>query len=340
MYKASYDASARYGGKRVARLVMALVVTFAAITACGEKKEEPITIGYSDWPGWVAWEIAIEKGMFDKKGVAVEFKWFDNYVESLQAMDAKQLDGNCQTWNDTIFSLATVGVPMKAVLINDNSAGNDGVVAKGASSLADLKGKTVAAEEGTVSHFVLLTALEKAGLSQDDVEFKNMFVPDAANAVTLGNVSAAALWQPSLFNSMQEDGVNLLFSSKEMAGLIPDMLVFHDDVVASKGPEIQKIVEVWFEVMEFIKANPDEAYAIMAKKVGQTPENYQTFISGTRFFTLSDNLAAYKKGPGADSLYGSGKTIGDFYLKVPALEISEVPDYAAAIEPKFVQALQ
>ncbi|MCR9143238.1 MAG: ABC transporter substrate-binding protein [bacterium] len=328
------------GAKRAVRLLLSLVIAGAAFVACGEKKSAPITIGYSDWPGWVAWEIAIEKGMFEKKGVAVEFKWFDNYVESLQAMDAKQLDANCQTWNDTIFSLATVGVPMKAVLINDNSAGNDGVVAKGVESLKDLKGKVVAAEEGTVSHFVLLTALEKAGLSQEDVEFKNMFVPDAANAVTLGNVSAAALWQPSLFNSMQEDGVKLLFSSKEMAGLIPDMLVFHEDVVAAKGPEIQKIVEVWFEILAFIESNPEEAYAIMAKKVGQSPENYQTFISGTRFFSLADNLAAYKKGPGANSLYGSGQTIGDFYLKVPALEIDAVPDFAAAIEPKFLESVK
>jgi len=318
-------------------LIFALAI--AAGAGCGEK-EKPITIGYSDWPGWVAWEIAIEKGMFEEKGVKVEFKWFDNYVESLGAMDAEQLDGNCQTWNDTIFSLATVGAPMKAVLINDNSNGNDGVVAKGVDSLAGLKGKAVAAEEGTVSHFVLLTALQSAGMSQDDVEFKNMFVPDAANAVTLGNVAAAALWQPSLATAMREDDMNLLFTSEQMPGLIPDMLVFHEDVVEARGEEIQKIVEVWFEVMAFIEANPDEAYAIMAKKVNQKPEDYKEFISGTRFFSIEDNLEAYKKADSNVSLYGSGKSISEFYVKVPALEIEAAPDYAAAIEPKFIEALQ
>ncbi|HBS04091.1 MAG TPA: aliphatic sulfonates ABC transporter substrate-binding protein [Leptospiraceae bacterium] len=311
----------------------------ALLPACGEKSEK-IRIGYSDWPGWVAWEIAIEKGMFKEKGVDVEFVWFDNYVESLQAMDAGKLDGNCQTWNDTIFSLATTGAPMKAVLINDNSAGNDGVVANGITSLKDLKGKTVAAEEGTVSHFVLLTALKKAGLSQDDVEFKNMFVPDASNAVTLGNVSAAALWQPSLFNAMQEKGMNLLFTSKEMPGLIPDMLVFHEKVTSERKEDIQKIVEVWFEVMEFIENNPDEAYAIMAKKVNQTPENYKTFVNGTRFFTLEDNLNAYTKGSDDSSLYGSGATIAKFYTEVPALNITEAPAFEAAIDDSFVKAIE
>ncbi|MEQ9363977.1 MAG: hypothetical protein RIF32_07035 [Leptospirales bacterium] len=73
------------GANKTVRLLASLLIACAAIVGCGEKKNEPITIGYSDWPGWVAWEIAIEKGMFEKKGVAVEFRWFDNYVESLSS---------------------------------------------------------------------------------------------------------------------------------------------------------------------------------------------------------------------------------------------------------------
>lgn len=310
-----------------------------ALTAC--KKDKPIVIGYSDWPGWVAWEIGIEKGYFEKRGVKVEFRWFDNYVESLQALDAKQIDGNCQTWNDTIFSLATVGNPLKAVLVNDNSAGNDGVVGRGAiRSLADLRGKTVAAEEGTVSHFVLLQALSKAGLSQSDVQFKNMVVPDAANAITLGNIDAAALWQPSLFNAQQTPGVNLLFTSKEIPGLIPDLLVFQASVVEQRPEDIQKIVEVWFEILAFIESNPDEAYAIMAKKVNQTPENYKGFISGTRFFDLAANLNAFEQRSDDSSLYGSAKTISDFLLQVEALKIESAPDADAALEARFVRAIE
>ena len=48
---------------------------------------EPLKIGYSDWPGWVAWEVAIEKGMFKEAGVDVEFEWFD-YVASMDAFAA------------------------------------------------------------------------------------------------------------------------------------------------------------------------------------------------------------------------------------------------------------
>src|SRR6478735_11865626 len=46
-----------------------------------------LKIAYSDWPGWVAWEVAIQKGWFKEAGVNVEFKWFD-YVPSMDAFTA------------------------------------------------------------------------------------------------------------------------------------------------------------------------------------------------------------------------------------------------------------
>jgi NitT/TauT family transport system substrate-binding protein len=50
------------------------------------------------------------------------------------------------------------------VLVNDNSTGNDQIIARpGINSIADLKGKKVAAEQGTVDHYLLLLALRRPG---------------------------------------------------------------------------------------------------------------------------------------------------------------------------------
>ncbi len=54
--------------------------------------------------------------------------WFPNYTDSISALSAGQLDANCQTWSDSMAPLAK-GVPLKVVLVNDNSAGNDAVMA-------------------------------------------------------------------------------------------------------------------------------------------------------------------------------------------------------------------
>ena len=45
---------------------------------------EALRIAYSDWPGWVAWEIGIQKGFFKDAGVNVEFTWLD-YVPSMDS---------------------------------------------------------------------------------------------------------------------------------------------------------------------------------------------------------------------------------------------------------------
>src|SRR6187551_2343145 len=156
-------------------LVAALLVALSA-------KAAPIKIGYSDWPGWVAWQLAKEKDLFKKHGVEVELVWFPIYTDSLTALNTGKIDANCSAWCDVIPPLAE-GIKLKVVLVNDNSAGNDAVIAKpGIKSIKDLKGKTVATELGTVEHFALLQALAKNGMSEKDVEYKNLTVPDAAAA--------------------------------------------------------------------------------------------------------------------------------------------------------------
>lgn len=56
----------------------------AATFLAGSVQAEPLKIAYSDWPGWVAWEIAIANDWFEEEGVEVEFLWFD-YVASMDA---------------------------------------------------------------------------------------------------------------------------------------------------------------------------------------------------------------------------------------------------------------
>ena len=60
---------------------------FLLLASIGVAQSEPLKIGYSDWPGWVAWEIAIKKDWFKEEGVDVKFEWYD-YVESMDAYAA------------------------------------------------------------------------------------------------------------------------------------------------------------------------------------------------------------------------------------------------------------
>ncbi len=294
-----------------------------------------IKVGYSDWPGWVAWAIAEQQGFFKKHGANVRLVWFPNYTDSIAALSAGQLDANCQTWSDSMAPLAK-GVALKVVLVNDNSAGNDAVMAAPRfNKLTDLKGKTIALEEFSISHFVLVTALAKNGMKQSDVKVVNLAAGDAAAAFISGRVDAATVWNPWINNIASSGKGKALFTSKDMPGLVPDLLVAQEKSLAANRKDYLGMIRAWYDVKQFIRQQPDEAAKIMAKIVGLSPEEYKVFLPGTRFFGEKDNIHAL--GPAAQplSLLNVAPTILKFLEDNKLIEGK--PDFAKAIDASLVR---
>jgi NitT/TauT family transport system substrate-binding protein len=279
---------------------LALCVAGASLPAHAEVK-----VGLSDWPGWVAWYVADQQGYFKKYGAKVKLVWFGNYTDSVAALSSGQLDANAQTWSDTMAPLAKK-VDLKAVLVNDNSAGNDALmVSPKIKSFADLKGRTVALEQYSISHFVLATALAKNGMSVADVKVVNLSAGDAAAAFVAGRVDAAVVWNPWVDKIASSGKGRALFTSRDMPGLVPDLLVAQGKALRDpvKRRDLVGMIRAWFDTEAFLKAHPDEAVKVMAKVVGILP--------GTRFFDSADNLAAFDPAK-PQSLVAAGPVIYQF----------------------------
>jgi hypothetical protein len=88
-----------------------LAAAGVALALTASLQAEPLKIGYSDWPGWVAWEVAIQKGWFKEAAVDVQFDWFE-YVPSMEAFAAGKIDAVCMTNGDALVTGAT-GAPSK-----------------------------------------------------------------------------------------------------------------------------------------------------------------------------------------------------------------------------------
>jgi len=280
--------------KRLARLARCFgAVALATALLAPRLAQAEIKVGVSDWPGWVAWYVAEQKGMFKKHGADVKLVWFANYTDSISALSSGQLDANSQTWSDTLGPLAK-GIPIKAVLVNDNSAGNDALmVSPKIKNFAGLKGKSVALEQYSVSHFVLAIALTKNGMKPGDVKIVNLPAGDAAAAFLAGRVDAAVVWNPWV-NQIQQSGKGrALFTSKDMPGLVPDLLVAQDKAIKDKRKDLVGMIKAWIEAEAFIRSKPDEAAQIMAKVVSMKPDEYKVFLPGTAFFDAAANKAAF-----------------------------------------------
>lgn len=295
-----------------------------------------LKIAYSDWPGWVAWEIAIQKGWFKEAGVDVEFTWLD-YVASMEAFSAGKVDAVCMTNGDALVTGATGGKSV-SIIINDYSDGNDMIVAKpGIATVAQLKGKTIGVEVGFVDHLLLLHALKSANLKESDVKLKNIKTDQTPQALKSGDVDAIGAWQPSSGAALKEvPGSKPIFTSKDVPGLIYDMLSVNPKSLAERKADWIKVTKVWDRVAKFIndEKNSEEAAKIMSARVGLSPAEYKAIMKGTHIMDLTEAKKHWAKAEGLASVYGSNKVVDEFNVKNAVYKAPEkVDDY---LDPTFM----
>ena len=139
---------------------------------------------------------ALNMGYFEEMGLNVTLTEFQGGPQEIAAMASGDID------------ISQIGHGAHALCIEgqakifhlDCTSLADAVVAntdKGISSIADLKGKTIAVSSGTSAEIILNLALASAGLTQDDVTLVEMDANGMVSAMVSGGVDACATWSPS-----------------------------------------------------------------------------------------------------------------------------------------------
>jgi NitT/TauT family transport system substrate-binding protein len=271
-------------------LIALLLVAAFVLSACGAPaKPTVVRIGTQPWIGYGPWWIAKEKGIFEKYGLQVELVDFVEDKEVNAAFASGDMDAaNLAT--HTALKLYASGLDLKLVLLEDASYQADAIIAPSAiTSIADLKGKKVAYEEGATSDLLLNYALAQNGLSLSDIEPVFMPASDAGAALIAGQVDVAVTYEPYIAAALAENpDLKLLYSAAERPGLISDVLVINPKL---DSKTITALLQVWEEALAFYSSNPEEAKAIIAKAVGSTPEELRTAFDGVQFYTLAESKA-------------------------------------------------
>jgi len=299
----------------------------------------PLRIAYSDWPGWVAWEIGIQKKWFEEEGVRVDFKWFE-YVPSMEAFSAGKVDAVTMTNGDALVT-GSSGAPSVAILLNDYSNGNDMVVAKpGVKDMKALKGKKVGVEVGFVSHLLLINALKSVGLTDKDVTIVNVPTDQTPQLLKSGEVDAVVAWQPNSGQALTEvAGSRAIFTSADVPGIIYDVLSVNPKSLSERRGDWKKVVKVWFRIADFLKhpENLDEAAKIMSARVGMDAAKYKELMKGTFFLDLVGNQKALTEGESLESVYFSDKVVDEFQVKNDVYK--KPADYKSYLDSSFVTEL-
>lgn len=281
--------------------LLAMLGAFALAACSGSpgpaKPKTEFNIGWSIYAGWMPWPYAQQAGIVkkwaDKYGIKINFVQVNDYVESVNQYTAGKFDGVTVANMDALTIPAAGGKDTTAVIIGDYSNGNDGVLLKGANSLAAIKGRQVYLVELSVSHYLLTRALEKAGLKSTDVKTVNTSDADIVAAFGAADVNAAVAWNPQLSVMKGEPGVTQVFSSADIPGEILDLMVV-DTATLKANPNLGKaLAGIWYETVALMLRDDAEgkaARAAMAKLSGATPEMFDSQLKTT--FLYADPKAA------------------------------------------------
>ena len=249
-----------------------------------------INMGIEPWIGYAPWYIAQDKGFFKKNGIDVKITNFNTDDQQNAAFIANHLEvSNIAT--HTSLLLAQEEVPAKIVLVEDKSLTADAVIAPDPiKSIKDLKGKSVAYEQGTTSDILIHYALAQNGMSTDDINVVPMNASDAGNAVIAGKVDAAVTYEPYISAAKAQDpDMNVLFTAGENPGLISDVMVAQDSMIQDKPGQVLALVKSWNDAVDFYNQNTDEAQAIITKAVGAKPGTLDTSFKGIKLYDGAEN---------------------------------------------------
>lgn len=302
--------------------VVFLSPAFSGYAVAGQK----LTIAHSTWIGYGALYIAKEEGLFEKAGLDVDLKVIEASSDALAAMQGGQIDVVASTVDN--FSLfAGNGAKLSLLMSLDESNGGDGIVSKKEiATVADLKGRTVGVQKGSISQFLLAQALDKAGLTINDVNAIDMKSGDAGAAFVAGSIDAAVTWQPWLGKAAANSG-KVLIDTKSMPGLIVDALATRTDFAKEHSADLKAFVKAYFEGVAFMQANPEKANEIIARNLKMSKDTLEGTLKDVRFFNAKNNADFFA---GTDSPAVKLVTsAGEFYRRIGVLRAA--PDVQAIV---------
>jgi NitT/TauT family transport system substrate-binding protein len=337
---ARLEPPARRHRPLTALLTLLILAGVTALSGCSGSSAAgdggTITLGFSARPGWLPWQVAQEQGLFEKNGVHVDLRYFAGYTDSINALAGGAIDAGSQTLDATLAS-ASDGAELAVVLVNDNSTGNDKIVARdGITTVADLRGRKVAVEQGTVDHYLLLLALREAKLTQKDIQLVDLPTDAAAAAFAGGQVDAVSAFAPFTTKALERPGSRAISSSAEFPGAVPGQLVTSRKLTEEHPKAVQALVDTWFETLAWIRDNEDAAVSIMAGRAGVSPSDYRTYDAGTTLFTLQQNVDAFTPGVTARHLGFQANEVADFLVTTGLAQQRPVLD--GLFDDRFVKA--
>ncbi|WP_461436179.1 ABC transporter substrate-binding protein [Methanosphaera sp.] len=273
-------------------VVVLLLVAFFAFNSL-TNNSETVHIGYLPSDHDAALFVADASGMYKDAGINVELHEYNNGGDLMCAMASGDLDVGYVGIAPVVSSISK-GVPAKIVAGAQNEG--SGLLSHDSSitSVADLKGKTIATPgEASIQSVLLKYDLKKNGMSTSDVKSPGMKVASMNDALKTGSIDAMLTYEPFVSISEKSNNQHIVERSGD---IIPNhpccVVVMSDKFLADHHDQAQKIVEIHKEATQKIIDNPEGIIQYLPSNIVSNETVEKESLSHIKWVTEMDD--AYK----------------------------------------------
>lgn len=251
---------------RLARrsVMMMAVALLGALAASRAEAAETLRIGYQKSSTLIA--LLKTNGELEKALAPLDIKvsWheFSSGLPLLEAINIGSIDVGADVADTVPVFAQAAGAKIAYVAEEAASPSAQAILVSTASpikSLAELKGRKIAVTKGAGSHYLLLSALAKAGLTFKDITPAYLPPADGRTAFVSNNVDAWVAWDPFLTSTIRQSGARVLTDGSDGLANYKRYYLASADYAAKRGDVLNIIYGKLVETGKWVNANPAAA---------------------------------------------------------------------------------
>lgn len=280
----------------------AVVAMIAFAAAAPAQASNTIRMLAPTWLGFAPVHVANDLGCFRDEGIEVDYKFEDDRSNVMAAYARGDIEVDMRTVGEHQGRPRDADTPGVIIGVIDESVGGDGVISDGAiAAVADLKGKTVAAEPNIPARLLLQMELKKAGLTFNDLQIKDIATADTGAVFADDSIAAVATYEPFMSQAVKNSsraGAKVLLSSADFRGIIIDVITARRDDLATNPKKYQSFLNCIYKAIAFSQAEPDKFAELAAPHFGLTAADVKDILATSLAYTSLPEAQAYLGKPG------------------------------------------
>jgi ABC-type nitrate/sulfonate/bicarbonate transport system substrate-binding protein len=248
-------------------------------------QDEKVIISYSSRDfSFLPGHVAVAKGFFKDEGLEPVMVQMRPPIAA-PALTAGEIHYT-MTFGSTLNAILQ-GVPLRMLAVITEKSPYYIIARPGIKTVAELRGKKLAAQQRGLSDRVMAEAiLEANGIDLKDVQFVTISgdLPVRMSVLTGGLADAVCLIPPGPV-LLEKEGYRIIAGPNDVKlGVPTNGLTATNQRLAEKRAEAKKVVRSLIRGLRFVRERREETIAIMAQWLGQKPDiaarSYDLIIAG------------------------------------------------------------